>query len=87
MQQAAYAVNLLFEIYFWLIIVRIFLTWIPSINWYNEPFKTWAKLADFILDPFRKIIPPISGIDISPIIALFVFSLVQSLVVRLLMML
>lgn len=84
MREIAEIVNLLFEIYFWIIIVRIFLTWIPSINWYNEPYKTVAKVSDFILDPFRKIVPAVGGIDFSPIIALFVFSLVQRLVVGLL---
>ena len=30
-------VNDIFNVYFWLIIVRIFLTWIPSIDWYSQP--------------------------------------------------
>lgn len=87
MQEVASIVSLLFDIFFWIIIVRIFLTWIPSINWHNEPFKTMAAISDFVLEPFRRIIPAVSGIDFSPIIALFVLSLVRTLVIRLLLML
>lgn len=86
MREVASIVNLIFDIYFWIIIVRIFLTWIPSINWYNEPFKTMAAVSDVVLEPFRKIIPAVSGIDFSPIIALFALSLIRTLVVRLLLM-
>ena len=86
MQAVAEIVNLLFEIYFWIIIARIFLTWIPSINWYNEPFKTMAAVSDVLLQTLRKIIPPIGGIDISPMLALFVLYLVRVLVIRLLLM-
>lgn len=85
MEEIAGIVNLIFDIYFWVIIARIFLTWIPSINWYNEPFKTMAMVSDWVLEPFRRIIPAVSGIDFSPIIALFVFTLIQRLVVSLLL--
>lgn len=85
MEEIAGIVNLVLDIYFWVIIVRIFLTWIPSISWYNEPFKTMAVVSDWVLEPFRKIIPPVSGIDFSPIIALFAFTLIQRLIVTLLL--
>lgn len=79
-------VNDLFNIYFWLIIVRIFLTWIPSIDWFSQPFRTIAVLADALLNPFRRIIPPLGGLDFSPIVALFFFQFLQYAVVRMLMM-
>lgn len=77
-------VNLLFEIYGWFLIVRIFLTWIPSIDWYKEPFKTMALLADVFLNPFRKIIPPVSGLDLSPIVALLFLRFAQISIVKVL---
>lgn len=81
----AYFVNLLFNAYFWIIVVRIILTWIPSINWQNQPFKAIAAMADLLLAPFRKIIPAVGGIDFSPLVALLLFSIVQGLVIRLIM--
>lgn len=82
----AHIVNLIFETYFWLIIVRIFLTWVPSIDWQTQPFALLAALADTILNPFRRIIPPMGGLDFSPIIALFALQFIQYAVVRMLLM-
>lgn len=77
-------VNDIFNIYFWIIIVRIFLTWIPSIDWYNQPFKSLALASDIVLNPFRRIIPAMGGIDFSPIIALLFLQFLQFAVVRML---
>lgn len=80
-------VNDFFNIYFWLIVVRIFLTWIPTIDWYNQPFKFLAIASDIILSPFRRIVPAMGGIDFSPIIALLFFQFLQFAVVRMLLLL
>ncbi len=80
-------VNDIFNIYFWLIIVRIFLTWIPSIDWYVQPFRSLALISDVILEPFRRIIPPMGGLDFSPIIALLFLQLLQFAFVRMLVIL
>lgn len=76
-------VNLLFEIYGWFLIVRIFLTWIPSIDWYKNPWKTIAAAADVFLNPFQ-IIPPIYGLDFSPIVALLFLRFAQIAITRVL---
>lgn len=83
----AVLVNDILNLYFWIIIVRIFLTWIPSINWYSQPFKTLALISDVVLNPFRKIIPPMGGLDFSPIIALLFLQFVQFAIVRMLLIL
>ena len=78
-------INSLFNIYWWLIIVRIFLTWVPSIRWENQPFNTLRKLVDPLLAPFRSLIPSIGGLDISPIVALLFLQFVQVAIVKLFM--
>ena len=83
--QLAQIVDDFFQLYFWLIIVRIFLTWIPSIDWSAPFFKALALVSDIILEPFRRIIPPMGGIDFSPIIALFALQFIQVALVRLLL--
>lgn len=80
-------VNDIFNVYFWLIIVRIFLTWIPSIDWYSQPFKSLAAISDIFLEPFKRIIPPMGGLDFSPIIALLALQFIQYAVVRMLVIL
>lgn len=81
---AAIVVNNIFYLYFLLIILRIFLTWIPNIDWYKQPLRTIREITDVYLDIFRRFIPPIGGLDISPIVAIFVLELIKGVVVGLL---
>ena len=79
------AVNLLFYFYYILLIIRIFLTWIPSINWQQQPFAWMRSVTDPFLNIFRGIIPPIGGaLDISPILAIILLQIMQGLVVGML---
>lgn len=83
----SYAVWMFFEIIFIALMIYVILTWIPNINWYNEPFKTLRNLAELFFAPFRKLIPPIGMVDISPIIAFIILSVLAKLVVNVLRML
>lgn len=65
------------EIYKLVLVARILLTWLPSINWYNQPFKFIRDITDPILAPFSRLIPPIGGIDFSPMLLFFVLGLLQ----------
>jgi YggT family protein len=58
-----------------LILVWCLLSWFPNIRWYEQPFKTLDQLVQPIMAPFRKIIPPIGNIDISPIVAIMALQL------------
>lgn len=73
------AINNLFYFYYILIIIRIFLTWIPTIDWDAQPIKFIRVVTDVYLDLFRRIIPSFSGIDFSPIIALIALQILQSI--------
>lgn len=78
----ARAVNSIFYFYTLLLFIRIFLTWIPSTDWYAQPFAWLKSITDPFLNIFRNIIPPIGGmLDISPILAFIVLQLVQGLLV------
>lgn len=76
------AINNIFYFYYLLIILRIFLTWIPSIDWHQQPIKSIREVTDMYLDIFRRFIPPVGGLDFSPIIALIVLQLIQVVVVE-----
>lgn len=66
------------QIYSFLLLIRVLLTWFPSINWYNQPFAALSQITDPYLNLFRSIIPPLGGIDFSPILAFLVLNLVGS---------
>ena len=71
-------VNQLFYFYYLILIIRIFLTWIPSIDWNSQPFDFLRSITDPFLNIFRGIIPPIGGmLDISPILAFFALQFLQ----------
>lgn len=67
-----------------LVVVWCLLSWFPNIRWYDQPFKTLDQIVQPIIAPFRKLIPPIGGIDLSPMIALFALQAVAQLVVHVL---
>lgn len=75
------AVNILFSFYYILIILRIFLSWIPSIDWQAQPYAGIRIATDSFLGIFRGIIPPIGMLDISPIVAIILLQLLQGFVV------
>ena len=76
------AVNLLFYFYYILIIIRIFLSWIPSIDWYQQPYAWIRSVTDPFLNIFRGVIPPIGGmLDISPVISIILLQILQGIVV------
>jgi YggT family protein len=63
------------QIYSYVLIVRVLLTWFPQINWYNQPFAALSQVSDPYLNLFRNIIPPLGGLDLSPILAFLVLNL------------
>jgi YggT family protein len=56
------------NIYFVLLVIRILLSWFPNVDWFNPPFSVLSQLTDPYLNLFRSIIPPLGGLDLSPIL-------------------
>ncbi|WP_216857137.1 YggT family protein [Paenibacillus tritici] len=72
MNEISSIINILFTIYYYMIIVYILMSWLPNLR-ENFIGELLGKLVEPFLTPFRKIIPPLFGtIDISPIIAIVV---------------
>lgn len=64
-----------------LFIFRIILTWYPQAELNKFPFNLVAWPTEPFLFPTRKIIPPLGGVDISPIIWVGIFSLLREVLV------
>ncbi len=69
----------LLGIYTLLFIVRIVLTWYPQADGDRFPFNLVIKPTEFLLVPIRKLVPPIGGVDISPIIWVGITTLLREI--------
>ncbi|HEY9762366.1 MAG TPA: YggT family protein [Trichocoleus sp.] len=64
-----------------LFIIRIVLTWYPQAEVNKFPFNLVYWPTEPFLIPVRKLVPPIGGVDISPIIWVGIVSLLRELLV------
>ncbi|QSF43847.1 MULTISPECIES: YggT family protein [Paenibacillus] len=72
MNEVSSIINILFQIYYYMILIYILMSWLPNLR-ENFIGELLGKLVEPYLSPFRRIIPPLFGtIDISPIIAIIV---------------
>jgi len=64
--------------YYWVIIARVLLSWLPVPD--SEPFATIVKVihtvTDPIMEPIRKVLPSMGGLDFSPIVVIIGLSFV-----------
>lgn len=61
------------------IIIRVILSWI-SPGGYNPALAFIHSLTDRILLPFRRVIPPLGGLDLSPLLAIILITAVTIVV-------
>ncbi|BDR58310.1 YggT family protein [Xylocopilactobacillus apicola] len=68
----------LIYIYMLVIVVSAFLSWVP--NLYNSRFgELLRRFSDPLENMIRRIIPPIMGLDFSPIIGIFLCEVIRKL--------
>ncbi|BCL37569.1 YggT family protein [Nostoc sp. MS1] len=60
-----------------LFIFRIILTWYPQVDLNRLPWNSISWPTEPFLIPLRKLVPPIGGVDITPIIWVGIFSLLR----------
>lgn len=76
-------INYLFRIYSYIILARIFLSWLP-VDYSNSIVRIIYKVTEPILAPFRIIISLGGmGIDLSPIIVFFLLNILRTSLIRL----
>jgi YggT family protein len=71
-----FIIDRFFLVYSIMLFVRVIGSWLPELSQYR-----WMQFLGFYVDPylnlFRRIIPPIGMIDISPIIAIFALRYIE----------
>ncbi|MEB3284994.1 MAG: YggT family protein [Candidatus Sericytochromatia bacterium] len=64
-----------------LIIVRALMSFFPNIDPYHPVLRGLDGLLEPIMRPFRSLVPPMGGIDLSPILAIFTLQIVSRLLI------
>jgi YggT family protein len=67
-----------------LVVVRVLLSWVPSVDYGHPLISLIVRITDPILQPVRRVLPPVGGLDLSPIISILLLNLVGKLLHQLL---
>lgn len=68
---AVTVINIVAGALYVLILARILISWLPIHPWH--PLVRWLRIiVDPILAPFRRILPSVAGLDLSPLLAILV---------------
>ena len=73
------SLSIFLGIVIFLFIFRSVLTWYPQVEMTKFPFSLIVAPTEPLLVPMRKVVPPIGGVDITPIIWVGIFSLVREI--------
>lgn len=80
-QFLAQLVNLLLVV----MVIRIVLSWVaPRATPYDNPaMRVLYGITEPVMAPFRRLIPPVSGIDFSPMLLFFLLSMLHNFLLSL----
>jgi YggT family protein len=72
------------DIYSWVVIAAVIVSWLVAfgvINLYNTAVRSIVHVLDALTEPVfaavRRILPPIAGLDLSPLVVLFAIWFLQ----------
>ena len=89
MHTVATVVSVLIQVYEFLLLIRVLLSWInvdpyrPVID--HPVVDILQRITDPVLAPLRRLIPPIGGaVDISPVVALIILEILRRILVSVL---
>ena len=73
--------SLFLKIFFFALIISVILSWAAPGS-YNPGAQLVNQICEPVLAPFRKLLPNLGGLDISPIFAFIAINLIDMLVVK-----
>jgi YggT family protein len=78
-------ISVLFQVYTYMILIRIFASWVPEFN--NSRFVQFiGYYVDPYLNVFRQIIPPLGMLDLSPMAAIFALYFLEKILINVLVL-
>ncbi|CAK8724156.1 YggT family protein [Candidatus Electrothrix laxa] len=73
-------VNVAFTAYIWIVIGRAIISWVNA-DPYNPIVRFLVQATDPALEKIRRYIPPMGGLDLSPMLLIFALVFLQSFIV------
>ncbi|MCB0091844.1 MAG: YggT family protein [Caldilineaceae bacterium] len=64
-------------LYTFVLLARILISWIPNMDPYHPIVQLLYQVTEPVLDPARRLIPPLGMIDISPIVVFIALGILQ----------
>jgi YggT family protein len=71
----------LFQLYSFVILARVLMSWV-QVDPYSPLARTIFNLTEPVLQPIRNLLPPASGLDFSPIIAIILLQIVGQILAQ-----
>lgn len=78
------AIKYIFQFYTFMLLIRILVSWLPQLQEYRI-VQFISYYTDPYLNLFRRIIPPLGMLDISPIIAFLCLGFIENILIQLLL--
>ncbi len=85
MRDIVQLLNVVFFVLNALILVRVLLSWIPGVGLNHPVVRIVHQLTSPILDPIRRLMPSAGGLDLSPLVAVLLLSVIRRLVFEVLL--
>ncbi|MDH3328190.1 MAG: YggT family protein [Desulfobulbaceae bacterium] len=73
-------INIILSAYIWVVIARAVISWVNA-DPYNPIVRFLVQITDPLLSRIRRILPPLGGIDLSPMLLILVIVFLQSFLV------
>jgi YggT family protein len=71
---------LVLQVYSWVLLARALVSWIPNLDPDHPAVQFLYRVTEPVLEPIRKLVPPLGGmVDISIIIAFFALMVLTQL--------
>lgn len=78
MNELLLILSMLLQLYSWVLVARVLMSWIPNLDPYNPAVQFLYQITEPVLEPVRRLIPPLGGtIDISMIVIFFALMILQ----------
>lgn len=78
--------NVIIQMYIYVIFAFVVMSWLLSFNFISLRSPIWSRIWDIltsltnpIFGPLRRFIPPLGGLDVTPIVVLLTLSIIQGM--------